>query len=87
MPEQETNKLMPPFDEVANQLRKLIKGIAVEVKAMHQHEQFIMYAVSKPDFDEMHANITLAFRHLEDAAMRLGKSIQAFDGGVSVYDQ
>jgi hypothetical protein len=33
------------------------------------------------------ANIMLAYRHLEDASMRLGKTIQALDGGVSVYDK
>jgi hypothetical protein len=33
------------------------------------------------------ANIMLAYRHLEDASMRLGKVIQALDGGVSVYDK
>lgn len=32
------------------------------------------------------ANIMLAYRHAEDARMRLGKVIQAMDGGVSVYD-
>lgn len=32
---------------------------------------------------EMIANLTLGYRHLEDAAMRLGKAIQAADGGVS----
>jgi len=86
MPE-ETSKLMPPFEEVAKTNRTMIKGLAVSVKAMHQHDQFLMYAVSKPDFEEMHANITLCYRHLEDAAMRLGKAIQAFDGGVSIYDK
>lgn len=35
---------------------------------------------------EANANITLAYRHLEDASMRLGKAIQAMDGGASVYD-
>jgi hypothetical protein len=65
----------------------MIKGLALAVKAMHQHDQFLMYEPTKPDFDEMHANITLAYRHLEDAAMRLGKSIQAFDGGLSIYDK
>jgi hypothetical protein len=33
------------------------------------------------------ANVMLAYRHLEDASMRLGKVIQALDGGVSVYDK
>lgn len=32
---------------------------------------------------EMIANVTLAYRHLEDAAMRFGKAIQAADGGTS----
>jgi hypothetical protein len=39
------------------------------------------------DRGEMLANATLAYRHLEDARMRLGKVIQAYDGGVSVYDK
>lgn len=85
MPEEA--KLMPPFEEVAKLNRGLIKGIAKEVKAMHDHEQFLLYEPSKPDYEEMHANIQLAYRHLEDAAMRLGKAIQAFDGGLSVYDK
>jgi hypothetical protein len=33
------------------------------------------------------ANIMLAYRHLEDASMRLGKVLQALDNGVSVYDK
>lgn len=32
---------------------------------------------------EMAANVTIAMRHLEDAAMRFGKAVQASDGGVS----
>ena len=36
---------------------------------------------------EVYANLTLAYRHLEDASMRLGKAIQALDGGTSVYDK
>jgi len=34
---------------------------------------------------ETNANLMLAFRHLEDCRMRLGKVIQALDGGTSVY--
>jgi len=33
------------------------------------------------------ANLTLAFRHLEDARMRLGKVMQACQGGISKYDR
>lgn len=36
---------------------------------------------------EARKNIEIAYRHLEDARMRLGKAIQAADGGVSVYDK
>ena len=32
------------------------------------------------------ANLMLAHRHLEDARMRLGKVIQALEGGVSILD-
>lgn len=35
------------------------------------------------DYGEMIANLTLAFRHIEDASMRIGKAIQAYDGGKS----
>lgn len=41
---------------------------------------------STSDKGEMIANITLAYRHLEDASMRMGKAIQAYEGGKSIYD-
>lgn len=37
--------------------------------------------------DEMKANITLAYRHLEDARMRIGKILQAAGDGVSILDK
>lgn len=37
--------------------------------------------------DEMKANIMLAYRHLEDARMRLGKVMQQIQGGVSILDR
>lgn len=39
------------------------------------------------DRAEMGENLTLAMRHVEDAAMRIGKAIQAFNGGISIYDK
>jgi len=72
---------------VAKSNRMVIKELARQVRAMHEHDEFLLYNPDKPDHEEMHANITLAYRHLEDAAMRLGKAIQAFDGGKSVYDK
>lgn len=35
----------------------------------------------------MCANLVLAFRHLEDARMRIGKVLQASQGGVSILDK
>ena len=36
---------------------------------------------------EVKANLTLSFRHLEDARLRLGKAIQHSGDGVSCYDK
>jgi hypothetical protein len=54
----------------------VIKTVAADVLALK----------SVCDNGEAIANVMLAYRHLEDASMRLGKAIQALDGGVSVYD-
>jgi len=76
------------FDEDCRNLRAWMKNSASSVlafKKVVQSEQ----ATFGPEADiaEMLANITLAYRHLEDASMRLGKAIQAYDGGQSVYDK
>lgn len=42
---------------------------------------------SEANQGEIIANIMLAVRHVEDARMRLGKAIQAHDGGESIYDK
>lgn len=44
-------------------------------------------ALAGEDTGEMIANLMLAYRHLEDASMRVGKTIQAHNGGTSVYDR
>lgn len=44
-------------------------------------------SIQGEDKGEILANITLTYRHLEDASMRLGKVIQATNGGISVYDK
>ncbi len=51
-------------------------------------ESIFMPNSCPPDqHSNMHANITLVFRHLEDARMRLGKVMQAYQGGVSILDK
>jgi hypothetical protein len=74
------------FVEWASQNRKRIKELANNVLALRGHSSFAVVNIGI-DQDEMHANIMLAYRHLEDAAMRLGKAIQAFEGGTSLYDK
>ena len=62
-------------------LRREIKAIAERVGALGVGRRL------EDTPGEAIANVTLAYRHLEDASMRLGKAIQALDGGVSVYDK
>jgi hypothetical protein len=61
----------------ANTIRAQLKPLAADVLAMRD-------GLTEP---EAIANVMLAYRHLEDASMRLGKVIQALDNGVSVYDR
>jgi hypothetical protein len=62
----------------AHELRREIKVVADKMRGL----------LAIPDANwEAGANAMLAYRHLEDASMRLGKVIQALDGGVSVYDK
>ena len=74
------------FDNACSIARTKIKEIGqyvIELKnSLQQTEQS-----QREDRGEMVANITLAYRHLEDAAMRMGKAIQAYEGGTSIYDQ
>jgi len=73
-------------EEMLNSLRQDIKGVAQKVKdfenGIHNREEKHV----EEDFGEMIANAMLAYRCLEDASMRLGKVLQAKNGGVSVYD-
>lgn len=63
------------------ELRRAIKVIAEKLGTLRQRP------LDAAEPAEAFANATLAYRHLEDASMRLGKAIQALDGGVSVYDK
>jgi hypothetical protein len=62
-------------------LRREIKAIADRLYALFGHR------VWPVEEREVATNSELAYRHLEDASMRLGKVIQALNGGVSVYDK
>ena len=76
------------FVDECNDLRKDIKAVAAKAKELIQAaKENASMAPAADAKGEMIANATLAYRHLEDASMRLGKAIQAADGGVSVYDR
>lgn len=61
-------------------LKKSIYGFSKDV--VFQSEQAYL-----DQHSEMKANIKLAYRHLEDARMRLGKVMQHIQGGVSIFDR
>ena len=71
---------------MSNEIRTIqaVHGVRASLKATA--ECVLSIRDDAPD-GEATANIMLAYRHLEDASMRLGKVIQALDGGVSVYDK
>ena len=61
------------------QLREEMLVIANRLDLIRNPDSFVSYPY------EINANLTLAYRHLEDCRMRLGKAVQAIDGGTSVY--
>jgi hypothetical protein len=76
-----------PLLEESQKLRKDIEQVKESVQSM----LFVLkdpqrQTVEGEDKGEQIANAMLAFRHLEDAKMRIGKVIQA-TVGKSVYDK
>lgn len=69
--------------------KNTMDDMRIGLKSMVSQASDIETQVAKNDVEEgqkkgeMIVNVTLALRHLEDAAMRFGKAIQASDGGVS----
>ena len=82
------------IEELCDELRKEIQGTKEKVADLHKHDRFQgenchLSAGNVPtdQIGNLRANITLAFRHLEDARMRLGKVMQACQGGTSILDK
>lgn len=82
------------IETVANDIRGQIQEVASRVASLHNHSVFDegdqgLQGTNVPANrnGNMHANITLAFRHLEDARMRLGLVMAAAQGGVSKFDR
>ncbi len=71
-------------EQICNELRSEIGQVEKQVRLLTKEQ---MGAPNAELAGEMKANLMLAVRHLEDARMRLGKVIQAKNGGVSCYDE
>lgn len=79
---------MQRFEELVVDLRDEIEEIKREVWQLNNDPVFMEEQSRAHQHSEMGSNIDLAFRHLEDARMRLGKLLQAFsEDGVSKYDK
>ncbi len=60
--------------------RKRIDAIGKDVKNLMDHNTFSDEMSYSGQHREMKDNIMIAYRHLEDARMRVGKILQAADG-------
>ncbi len=74
--------MAPTFKDRCGNLRNSI-AILVEQLAAFKDDTNKSEIAQGENRGEVLANITLALRHAEDASMRLGKAIQAHEGGVS----
>ncbi|MDB4876430.1 MAG: hypothetical protein JWM41_2876 [Gemmatimonadetes bacterium] len=74
-------------DDFSRELYEKCNAARVEIKILAERVDALRGAAIAHPNREVVANATLAYRHLEDASMRLGKALQALDGGVSVYDR
>lgn len=61
-----------------NMVREGIREADIQTMALKENEALKIKPLD--DHGEIVANIILAHRHLEDARMRLGKAIQAYEG-------
>lgn len=71
---------------VVDDLRADTGNLAKKVEALKESGMVQGIAEVKHRSEAL-ANVMLAYRHLEDARMRLGKVLQAADGGVSILDR
>lgn len=82
------------LEELCADLRGSIEVLKREVSDLlqpcyYEDNSVLLKGANIPAIQEhnIKANITLVFRNLEDARMRLGKVMQATQGGVSCLDK
>ena len=75
----------PNFKESCQSMRAILENNKRFAMNLMKHPDFRNEQTSANQHGEMKANVMLCYRHLEDARMRMGKAIQAYDGGKSCY--
>ena len=83
------------FESDCDQLRRDLRFIGDRISELVTHHevngegnaQLAPGNIPPTMFENCKANAVLAFRHVEDARMRLGKVLQSLQGGVSILDK
>lgn len=78
---------LPTIETLCSELRVEIKEVGQRVLMGQNVPVFDKDEAYRGQHSEMKANIMLAYRHLEDARMRIGKILQAAGDGVSILDK
>ncbi len=65
--------------ETCDVLRLNIDAIATRLNGLKRHPELLSGKIPAEPRAEIFSNVTLAFRHLEDARMRIGKVIQHYE--------
>lgn len=87
MSEAQAQQMAPhPLVVDAGTLRTDVQNVADKVSQFKKRINETSPMLDGEDKGEQMANVTLAYRHLEDAKMRLGKVIQYVEGR-SCYDK
>ena len=80
----------PTLTDECNRVRAACKDLEMGLRAMKDKIQADRRGQEDSfpgQIGEILGQVTLAFRHLEDARMRVGKVIQYSGDGVSVFDK
>lgn len=64
---------------------ELIKSFVVNWMKHPELKEMVYTEAVLDKKTEIYSNLKLAFRHLEDSRMRIGKALQAYDEGKSCY--
>ena len=81
------------IDFYCKALREDIRGAKLRLSTLLKHpdlkqtDELAVGNIPMSRGANMAANLILAFRGLEEARMRLGKVLQAYNGGVSIFDK